>query len=884
MATYCYQWEVSHAPGSKNQYSGYFTSHNFTWRLVLISADRHYLFLEHFGYLTFDVFTEYVVWVEYAGGARDEKRVNFAFGSQLDFGVEIRQEEVTGVQVQIVSACRGYEAKKDTPYAGMINLGSTCYLNSIMQTLFHIKGFVGELFQQSLGKKTLEMQKLFYKLEHETNYVDTAQFAQAFKLNEPLDDQQDIQEFFKFLLDELEKEAKGTGFFGRIEELFYGTLASEIECERGCRSERVEKYNDIQLVIGMPSSKYTQTSLEDSLLAYIHTTYLEAPNLYNCEEHGYVEATKKDFFKTFPPVLFFQIKRFNMNYETGEVYKLNDYFSFPEKIDLSLYTLNTSPGERYSLYSVNVHFGDGISEGHYYAYIKKGSEWFKFNDCYVTRSSAREAIEGTFGGPHEYKNKVKTANAYYLVYIKDSEREALLNGGAEGIPEKVRSLVERDRFLSQVAKIEIYTAETVRGYWGPGALSLSAQYMKTFPVGVKMEHASSFNQLKAQIKRVLGATGASLDSLLVYAIGSGEELTLVQDLEMVGDLETAAVFAIENPEQVAAEEAFLLFVKTEKAMNQPYNLKVVTDVKAVQVVRKTQKIAEWAEQECQALSPLLAEVGQAPREVPEGATFAEVFSGASGILVLDAGKESLAEYFAEVATHKSVTVHINELRLFSLWKPRSWQGEDAFAVLAEHLGSKEFAVVSVSETEIYLETKEKYVAVQAVYLPEKAENVNLAEKKTLIVPAVLYGEDFLALLGIGRDRLRPKTRVVKTYAGSELLAVSKLSEKVAVKNGALITLQWINKKTYAEAAIKYLAETVGHPFFIEVTSDKSAMETKRSCGMEGSTVVRVSSKKQTVIDDSCVVKKASSSDKFVFLINFFRRWKMENTKEYPVSV
>ncbi|KAI5188493.1 ubiquitin carboxyl-terminal hydrolase 7 [Nematocida sp. AWRm77] len=881
MATSCYEWEVKHAPGDKNQFSGYFASHNFTWRLVLVSAGKHYLFLEHFGYLAFDVFTEYVVHVQYTDKEIEKQEISFAFGSQLDFGIEIRPKTVEKVWIKIVSACRGYEAKKDTPYSGMINLGSTCYLNSIIQTLFHIKSFTKELFKQNLGKKTLEMQKLFYKLEKEQTYVDTTGFANTFKLNEPLDDQQDIQEFFKFLLDELEKEAKDTPFFKYIEDIFYGTLASEIECKNGCRRERTEKYNDIQLVIGMPNFKYGNTSLEDSLLANIHTTYLEEPNRYMCETcNAYVDATKKDFFKTFPPVLFFQIKRFNMDYDSGEVYKMNDYFSFPEHVDLSVYTLNTSTDEKYSLYSVNVHFGDGISEGHYYAYIKKGADWFKFNDCYVTRSTAREAIEGTFGGQHEYKNRVKTANAYYLVYVKDSERESLLNADMQEMPENVRSLVERDRFLSQVAKIEVYTEEVVKGYWGPGGFTQTSQYMKASPVEIKIEHAHTFNQLKTQAKRVLSSPKASVEQVLLYSIDKEGGLALIEDLDIVGNLPTHAIFAVENTEGIPIDDVFLLFVKTEKTINQPYNLKVIADVKMVQVVSKTQRISEWAGVNCKGMSSPLAELGARPEDIPETATFSDVFKGASGVLVLDGGKDSLVEYFEEVSTHKVVRVYINELPMFSLWKKKEWSGEDAFDALAEKLHSKEFSVVAVESTGLYVETKDKHVVVECVYLKDRTENVNLVEKKAVIVPQVVYGEYFLKLFDLTKENLKHKTRVVKTYAGSDVMSLSKVSEKISVKNGALITIQQINKRTYAEAAVKYTTETVGHPFFIDVTEDKSAMETKRNCGMENSTVVRFSSKKQTVIEDSSVIKKASSGDRFVFLINFLLKWKMQNTKTF----
>ena len=339
-----------------------------------------------------------------------------------------------------------------------------------------------------------------------------------------------------------------------------------------------------------------RSSLQSALQGYINTTQLEEPNLYNCETHGYVRATKRDYFKTFPPVLFMQIKRFNMDYETGEVYKINERFSFPQQIDLAQYTMEKESANVYNLYGVNVHLGDGMSEGYYYAYIKKKGEWYKFNDCYVTRAMESEAVEGTFGGAHEYKNKKKIANAYYLVYIKETEEKALLESETEGVPDDVKSTVEEDIYMAQTRCMQVYTEETVKGYWGIGVIGrkvtdnrqssaqdgaqdgvthdngmcigTSVQCMVVEPEEMMIENGYTMGQLKMHARRMIGDSSTVHDSVLMYTVGCNGILSIADDNKKIGHEQSNAVLVINNKEGVQEDSAVVLCIKTGKATDQ----------------------------------------------------------------------------------------------------------------------------------------------------------------------------------------------------------------------------------------------------------------------------------------------------------------------------
>lgn len=877
MDDYCFKWQVKHQWGDKNTFSEYFTSYNYTWRLGLISVDRPYLYLEYFGYLTFEVFTDYIFHIEYVDEEIEERKVTFGFGSQLEFGIEVQPKETKTITIKILSAVRCYEAKKDTPYTGLINLGATCYLNSIIQTLFHLKGFVKELFKQPPGKKTVQMQKLFYQLGKDIMYADTKEFTNAFKLkNEDIDEQQDIQEFFKALLDELEKEAKGTPFFKYIENTFYGELGTTIRCEKGCVREITEKYNDLQLVMDLPYIEHSRTSLEDSLHNYISTMHLQAPNLYYCEKHEYVNATKSDYCKTFPPVLFLQIKRFNMDYETGEVYKLNNYYSFPKTLDLSPYTPDKTIDNRYTLYSVNIHQGNGMSEGHYYAYIKKPEGWYKFNDSYVTKCMEEEAVQETFGGKHRYKNKIKTANAYYLVYIRTSEIDKMLSAEIETVPEDIKNSVEREKFLAIKAEIEIYVPDVLKGYWGLGYFSAEHHYLKCSSAVLELENSHSYNQMVLQAKKLLSKPNASIDSILLYEIKNDLTLRQIKETDIVGDLESHSLFAIETDTNILKEDSFVLFIKQARAMGQPYDLNVLIDIKSVHVVNRKTNVKEWIKAGHKLSIPAFAEIEGEAKEIESGITFEKLFNSDCGVIILDAGVKVLNEYFRALSSHRIYTLILDQKQVSNYWIAVGTEETKIYEILSKALGSNRFKITEIVKEKIYIELEKGFALAYLSMLGDKTKNVNLAEKKAYILPEVVTAQDLLSALHVDSTVLTPETKILKAYPGVETLTTYKTtSSKISLKNLALLTVQEMDKKIKIEAVMKYSSEVIGYPFVIDLETKKTAMEIKRVYGLEDSVLIKASPIKQTQLEEMAPVKKLSKAERLIFKITYYQKYQLK---------
>ena len=88
---------------------------------------------------------------------------------------------------------------------------------------------------------------------------------------------------------------------------------------------------DLSLTIRNKFENVEHSSVEDSLKGYLKPTKLDASNLFFCEDCGEkVEIEKGNKFIRLPPILTFQLGRFELNFETMTRDKVNKFFYFPE--------------------------------------------------------------------------------------------------------------------------------------------------------------------------------------------------------------------------------------------------------------------------------------------------------------------------------------------------------------------------------------------------------------------------------------------------------------------------------------------------------------------------------------------------------------------------
>ncbi|KAG6770282.1 hypothetical protein POTOM_025959 [Populus tomentosa] len=370
-----------------------------------------------------------------------------------------------------------YDSKKETGYVGLKNQGATCYMNSLLQTQYHIPYFRKAVYHMPTtendiptGSIPLALQSLFYKLQYNDTSVATKELTKSFGWD-TYDSfmQHDVQELNRVLCEKLEDKMKGTVVEGTIQQLFEGHHMNYIECINvDYKSTRKESFYDLQLDVKGCRDVYA------SFDKYVEVERLEGDNKYHAEEHGLQDAKKGVLFIDFPPVLQLQLKRFEYDFMRDTMVKINDRYEFPLQLDLDRENgkylspdADRSVRNLYTLHSVLVHSG-GVHGGHYYAFIRPtlSDQWFKFDDERVTKEDIKRALEEQYGGEEElpqtnpgFNNTpfkfTKYSNAYMLVYIRESDKDKIIcNVDEKDIAEHLR--VARDEDLKEQIGKDIY--------------------------------------------------------------------------------------------------------------------------------------------------------------------------------------------------------------------------------------------------------------------------------------------------------------------------------------------------------------------------------------------------------------------------------------------
>ncbi|XP_072291193.1 ubiquitin carboxyl-terminal hydrolase 3 [Eucyclogobius newberryi] len=348
---------------------------------------------------------------------------------------------------------------------GLRNLGNTCFMNAVLQSLSNIEQFscyfkalpaaaqlsgkaAGRMYHtRSQGDTSVslveEVRKTFCSLwqGNQTAFSPDSLFYTIWKLMPSFRgyQQQDAHEFMRYLLDHLHRELqnskngdvhlsedevqlstgdKGTlnGNASVVTSIFGGVLQNEVNCLIcGTESRKFDPFLDLSLDIPrqfrQKRSKDQEPgptcTLHDCLQSFTDLEELDETELYYCLKcKKRQKSTKKFWIKKLPKVLCLHLKRFH--WTTFMRNKVDTYVKFPmNSLDMRDYLLEPEAaahdGCLYDLAAIAVHHGSGVGSGHYTAYGCHEGRWYHFNDSTVTLAN---------------EEAVMKAKAYILFYVE----------------------------------------------------------------------------------------------------------------------------------------------------------------------------------------------------------------------------------------------------------------------------------------------------------------------------------------------------------------------------------------------------------------------------------------------------------------------------------
>lgn len=320
--------------------------------------------------------------------------------------VRIRLEDMYDSMAHNVS----HDSRKETGYVGFKNQGATCYMNSLLQTLFMLDAFRKAVYEMPLtdveneSDMSYALQKVFYELQFSPTVVKTKKLTESFGW-ETTDafTQHDVQELNRILCDHLEEKMKKSAPDrpNTIQQLFQGKLHNYLECVNvDFKSTTEETFYDLSLNV-----KGCRNVIE-SFDKYTEVEMMDGDNKYRADGFDELQTAKKGVkFLKLPPVLQLHLKRFEYDFTREAMVKINDRYEFDTEMDLSSYVENSDGTDIYLLHSVLVHIGD-FNGGHYHAFIRPQFEekpgqqpkrWLKFDDEVVTIVTEESAVSENFG-------------------------------------------------------------------------------------------------------------------------------------------------------------------------------------------------------------------------------------------------------------------------------------------------------------------------------------------------------------------------------------------------------------------------------------------------------------------------------------------------------
>uniref|UniRef100_A0A8C7ZL53 Ubiquitin carboxyl-terminal hydrolase n=1 Tax=Oryzias sinensis TaxID=183150 RepID=A0A8C7ZL53_9TELE len=193
--------------------------------------------------------------------------------------------------------------RQDDWPVGIRNVGNTCWFSAVIQSLFHLPVFKRLVLNYHLSERILEKCK---------SHADVSEFT---------------HKLLDWLEDAFQLAANGTSAEDKqhnpMVQLFYGTFVTERKCKTLCNIEQFGQY-PLQVNGFNNLDECLEGAMVEKEIEPLHSDHSVTPG-------------RERWFKKLPPVLTFELSRFEFNTQLGRPEKIHKKLEFPQIIYMDRY-------------------------------------------------------------------------------------------------------------------------------------------------------------------------------------------------------------------------------------------------------------------------------------------------------------------------------------------------------------------------------------------------------------------------------------------------------------------------------------------------------------------------------------------------------------------